>query len=229
MYSPSLSGNIQRIADATDEAYREDVDLLCFGEWFIGYNSVSEIPNQLTTQLGYVARRAALTIITGNILISSALKVNRHTSLVVSDRGEIVGSQDKIRLYEDEVGWIKPAEDLELIPTKYGDLCIFCGLTALDVNAHKQARDLGANIIVLQYSFKTFEERDEVRDVLLPLSEMTVPLIIVAPFVGVLNKTGYLAPGFIVHKGEVIAEGERRGELITGELDIKPQIDSTYY
>ena len=227
--SPSLSGNIQRIADAADDAYRQDIDLLCFGEWFIGYQSISEMPNQLSAQLGYIARRSALTMITGNVLISSSLKINRHTSFVINDHGEIVGSQDKIRLYNEEVGWVAPATDLELIRTKYGDLCIFSGLTALDVVAHKQAKDLGAEMIVLLYSFKTFEERDEVKDVLIPLSEKTVPLVIVAPFVGVLNKISYVAPGFVIYKGEIVTQGEQRDQLIIGEVDITPRRNSSYY
>lgn len=227
--SLSLGDDIQQISDAVDEAYSEDVDLLCFSEWFIGYKSVTEMSSLLTTQLSSIAKRNILAIVTGNILISSGLKVNRHTSLVINVRGEIMGSQDKIRLYKEEVGWVKPATGLELIRTKYGDLCILSGLTSLDVDSHKQARDLGADIIVLQYSFKTLEERNEVRDVLLPLSEMTVPLIVVAPFVGVLNKTSYVAPGFIIYKGELITQGEEGSELITGEVDIKPRIDFSYY
>ena len=132
-----------------------------------------------------------------------------------------MGSQDKIRLYKEEVGWVIPGAGLELIHTIYCDLCILCGLTALDVNVHKQARDLGADMIVLEYSFKTLEERDEVREVLVPLSEMTVPLIIVAPYVGMLNKNSYVAPGFIIFKGKLIAQGERKDNLIVGEVDIK--------
>jgi len=228
VHSASLGSDMQRIADVTDDAYRKDVDLLCFGEWFIGFKSIPEIPNQFTSQLGYTAKKNALTIVTGSMFISSSFKINRHTSIVINDRGELAGSQDKIRLYKEEAGWVKPAQSLEPIRTKYGDLCILCGLTALDVNAHKQAKDLGADMIVLQYSFKSFDERDEVRDVLLPLSEMTVPLMIVAPFVGILNKTSYVAPGFIIYNGKLIGQGERKDNLIIGEVDVKLRFDSYY-
>jgi hypothetical protein len=220
-HSTSLIFNRQRITDSADEAYHKDADLLCFCEWFTGFKSMVDIPNQFTAQLSYIAKKTGMTIVSGNMLIRSNLKLNRHTSVVISDRGEIIGSQDKIRLYKEEVGWVVPAQALEPIRTKYGDLCILSGLTALDVDVHKRAKALGADMVVLQYSFKSFEERDEAKDVLIPLSNITVPLIIVAPFVGTLNKTNYVAPGFIIYKGKLIAEGENRGGLIVGEVCIE--------
>jgi predicted amidohydrolase len=220
-HSTNLIFDRQRITDAANRAYRKDVDLLCFCEWFIGFKSMVDIPNQFTAQLSYIARKTGMTIVSGNMLISSSLKVNKITSVVINDLGEVEGSQDKIRLYKEEVGWVVPAQALEPIRTKYGDLCILSGLTALDVDAHKRAKDLGADMVVLQYSFKSFEERDEVQDMLLPLSEMAVPLMIVAPFMGTLNKANYLAPGFIIRSGKLIAQGGNGGELIVGEVEIE--------
>jgi predicted amidohydrolase len=216
--SKELDFNIKRISDITHSALEKDVDLLCFTEWFAGRKPFVDVHNPLTSQMTVAARRGQMAIVSGTMVLFSTLKKTTHTAVVIDDRGEVLGTQDKLFLYKNEQGIVTPGKELNVFPTKWGNACILCGLTSLDVKSHEKAMDKKASIIIMQYSFRTDQEQKQLKGMVLDLSKMSAPTIIVAAQLGPVGKDNYIGKGFVVHKGRELAEGAGPEELIIAEI-----------
>ena len=220
--SNDLDFNIKRISDISRSALDQDVDILCFTEWFAGQKPFLDVYNQLTSQMTLDSKRGQMTIVTGTFVLSSTLEKTTHSAAVIDDRGEIIGVQDKLFLYKNERTIVTPGKSLEPFSVKWGNICILSGLTSLDVNSHEQAMRKKADIIIMQYSFRSEDERQQIEEMVLDLSKMSAPTIVVASHLGPVGKSSYIGRGFIVHKGETLVQGVGAEELILANIDQSP-------
>ena len=217
--SRDLDYNIKKASDVARLALEKDVDLLCYTEWFAGQKPFIDIHNHFTNQMMLDAKRGQITIVSGTYVISSTLEETTHSAVVIDDRGEIIGIQDKLFLYKNERGIVTPGKTLEAFPTKWGKISVLCGLTSLDVNSHQQAIDKKADIIVMQYSFRNEGEKDQVKEMVLDLSRMSAPIVVVAAHLGLVGKSVCIGKGIIAHSGEQLVEGINAEELVMTDID----------
>ncbi|MGQ9631985.1 MAG: nitrilase-related carbon-nitrogen hydrolase [bacterium] len=213
-----IRDNLSEVRKLVSEAQAGGVDLICFGEWFIGQSEVAPIPNPLTDELVELAKGSGVTIITGNIYAKTPLLQSRQLSLVIDPGEGIIGQQEKLAMYEWEGKTTLPGRDLYSFKTGFGKVCILNGPPACDVVWHTRVLHIHPSILVLQHSFRSEEELKAVKDILVGLSGSIARTVVLAPLLGSFSNRHFIGGAFIAHEGKLVAEGGRLIAFDTSSL-----------
>lgn len=140
----------------TIEAAQRGAQLVALPEFFLTAGTMrpkkelaETIPGPATEHFGALAKRLGIHLIMGSIVERDPRDGNLYnTSVVLDDRGSIIGQYRKRHLWCSEVGQITPANSASVIQTPWGGLgLLICWDLAFSYLAQEEARG-GARIIV---------------------------------------------------------------------------------
>jgi predicted amidohydrolase len=146
--SEQLNDILETIALAADQ-----VDLVCFPEYFLGKLPPEPLPNPAVSAIQDVARLAGVNVVCG---VTRAL---RHgdgsylTSLVINRAGQIVASLDKTCLYPGEQLWYRPGQGQLRAELDGGvGLGVLAGYDLVRADLVRGAVEEGAQLLVVQFA-----------------------------------------------------------------------------
>jgi predicted amidohydrolase len=132
------------------ECGKNDVSLVCFPQWFIGFGSVIEYPNEITEAISVAAKNNKLDVVTGTFRTPGFGMKSKPVSLFINHEGKIVGEQGKKNLYELEEQWQLSSNDVNVFESQLGKIVISHGDDCVDPNVYEQIKKIKPNIWVLQ-------------------------------------------------------------------------------
>ena len=143
------------------QASREKARAIMFSEYFLGDVPVAPLPNEAIKEIQGQARRSRICVLCGVTRNRVQEKPRQQflTSMVIGNRGEVVGTVHKANYYPSERPWFDhapPGGPVELCGVRVGVLAGF------DAAVPELARDLvegGAEVLLLQLSAFSQEER----------------------------------------------------------------------
>lgn len=112
---------IEAAKDLIREAAKSGAQIICLPEhWLLEYgNKATNVENELAE----AARASQIFVITGANYVRNGLNV-RIRSTLIDPQGKIVGSQEKIHLFRDEITAAVPGEKYQVLQTSFGKVGI---------------------------------------------------------------------------------------------------------
>ncbi|GAB4526722.1 MAG: hypothetical protein Kow0063_01230 [Anaerolineae bacterium] len=174
--APHLDGVLETIARAADE-----VDLICFPEYFLGKLPPEPMPNSALLAIQEVARLANINVVGG---ITRDL---RHgdgsylTSFVINRAGRIIASVDKTCLYPAEQLWYRPGRGQLWAELEGGvGVGILAGFDLMRADLVRAAVQAGAQFLIAQFAADSPAYLETVRAVICTRAlEHLVPVVAV--------------------------------------------------
>ena len=161
------------------QASREKARAIMFSEYFLGDVPVAPLPNEAIKEIQGQARRSRICVLCGVTRNRVQEKPRQQflTSMVIGNRGEVVGTAHKANYYPSERPWFDhapPGGPVELCGARVGVLAGF------DAAVPEIARDLvegGAEVLLMQLSAFSNEERLAMQSLAIARAfENTVPV-----------------------------------------------------
>lgn len=146
--------NIEISKGYLKEAYDSEMDIVAFPELFLtgrgifsyGDKFVDTIPGKFTDTFSKFAEEYGVHIVMGSIIEKSG-DVYYNTSVLIDDKGKIIGKYLKNKPWVTELKYSKPGTERPVFNTKYGKIGI---MICNDLSFPEVSRDLalkGADII----------------------------------------------------------------------------------
>jgi len=191
---------------------QNEVDLICFQEWFLGTNPPDKIPNKFTNMLSDYAKSNNVSIATGNmrIQIDDIGKTFIQKSCLIDRRGEIIIQQQKNHLYKGELPWYESGKGIKFATLDNLKVALTSGLDSVEEDIYKVIKENSPNIWIAQSNEFIFDAKNSMFIKLVSLmKERSKALgcsIIVPMILGKFYGTNYTGKSFMVKDGEVIAQ-----------------------
>jgi len=171
-----LDSVLEAIARAADE-----VDLICFPEYFLGKLPPEPMPNSALLAIQEVARLANINVVGG------VTRDLRHgdgsylTSLVINRAGRIIASVDKTCLYPAEQLWYRPGRGQLWAELEEGiGVGILAGFDLMRADLVRAAVQAGAQVLIAQFAADSSDYLETVRAVIRTRAlEHLVPVVAV--------------------------------------------------
>ncbi len=123
-----VNANMEKSLDYANKAGKMGCDFLVFPEIFLTgplsnvyLKYAMEIPNPIVDKFSNLANEYGMHIILGSIYEKSD-EVIYNTSLIINDKGKIIGKYRKNYLWNGEKLFVKPSRDKPVFNTKYGKI-----------------------------------------------------------------------------------------------------------
>lgn len=214
---------LKKIIQQIDECGQNDVSLVCFPQWFIGFGSVLEYPNEITEAISIAAKNNKLNVVTGTFRTPGIGMKSKPVSLFINHEGKIVGEQGKKNLYELEEQWQLSTDDINVFESQLGKIVISHGDDCIDPKIYEQIKKIKPTIWVLQtndaINTNKFEACNLSFEKLIEVRSKELGCTVCAPMLnGEFMHINYSGGGFICnYLGEIIKISDSK-ELLISDL-----------
>lgn len=148
-----VEDNLLKAESMIEKASNDNCDIISFPELFLtgplkGRESeyAQQIPGEYSDRICSIAAKNSLYIVMGSIIEKKCGKYY-NTSILIDDRGQIIGRYRKIKLWNGEKKYITPGNDLPVFETDLGKIgLLICWDLAFPELAKKLALQ-GAQLI----------------------------------------------------------------------------------
>ena len=164
-------------------ASRNDIQLICYPEWFVGIGPV--ILDSLLTEIKRVAAEHRIAICGGNLPEAVAGGGIQDHIFLVDSHGELVFLRDKTHPYQLERrstprSSIEEPEELVHGTVKSIQIAVLNGLDVADQAILSNLSHLAPDIVVIQLNPSSALEAEAIRELALSISE-TVSAVVAVP------------------------------------------------
>lgn len=224
---PGVLENVQVAAGFITRAAEQGVELVAFGEWFVGLNAVEPLPSVLTDRFCALAREHHLTLALGGLRARSDDGTrSKQVCLVIGPSGEILGQQVKLNLYPTERPWIEAGKQLTPVDTPWGRLVVTTGLDSVDPHLYEQIRAAQPDLWVAQADDQILPEvfgstAPDLPTLMMQRSAELGTTIAMAMILGQFREMSFNGGSLIAHQGRIVAQmGDEEGLLVAETVPV---------
>jgi len=192
------------------ECGKNNVSLICFPQWFIGFGSVLNYPNEITEMISSAAKKFKIDVVTGTFRIPGVGMKSKPVSLFINNQGKILGEQGKKNLYKLEEQWQISTDSIHTFESQLGKIVISHGDDCIDPVIYKKIRDIRPDLWILQTNdaidTNKFETNNLSFEQIVKKRNKKLKCTICVPMLnGEFMHANYHGNGFICNKsGEII-------------------------
>ncbi len=223
MFTETMQEALNKAVRNIELARKQNCDLICFSQWFIGFGIREEMPNVISDQLTEAAAKHNINIVTGTLRLPSLGIKTNQVSVMIDNKGEIKGYQGKRNLYQAELQWFTPEEDINSFETVVGRIVISHGDDCLNSEVYEEVKKLKPDIWVLQANHLISPEKilgvsDNFENVICRRSEEMGCVICVPMMLGYFLQVDYRGGSCIFNKGNKIAGMNDEEDMLICEI-----------
>lgn len=223
MYTETMQEALDRAIKHVESASERGCNLICFAQWFIGFGIREEIPNVISDRLSEAASKHKINIVTGTLRLPSLGIKTKQVSVMIDDKGEVKGYQEKRNLYQAELQWFTPGDDINSYETSVGRIVISHGDDCLELDVYEEVKALKPDIWVLQTNNLINPEKimgvsDSFVDIVSKRSEELGCTICVPMMLGYFLQVDYKGESFFFHKGRKMASMNDEEDILICEI-----------
>lgn len=160
--SQPLDDVLETIAYVADE-----VDLICFPQYFLGKLPPEPMPNPAILAIQEVARLAHVNVVCGITRNLRHHDGNYLSSIVINRTGNIIANIDKTCLYPGEQLWYRPGQGQLWTEIDVGiGVGVLAGFDLLRADLVHEAVQGGAQLLIVQFAADTAEYLETIRAVI---------------------------------------------------------------
>lgn len=221
--------NVETAANLIAQAAQQKIDLVAFGEWFIGLSANESVPSPLTDRFCALAREYGIILALGGLRVvaSDGLR-SKHICLVIGPTGDIIGQQLKLNPYRQEAPWYEVGECIQPVNFPGGKLVVTTGLDSADEKVYEQIKSIQPDLWIAQANDQLTRDVNSstIPEQALPRlfaqrSEELGATIAVAMMLGCFREMTFYGGSLFAQRGRIIAQlGDQTG-LLEAEVPLR--------
>lgn len=204
--TPSINDALVKVLEHIESAAKQNCDLICFGQWFIGLGLREEIPNKFTDEICKYALKYKINIATGTFRVPYEGMKSRQFSLMINNEGKILAKQEKKYMYNMERNWYKSEDRIYMVNTNIGNVVISHGDDCFEDERYEIIKELKPDIWVIQTNSnvnlqRILKRNTSIKEAVVERSKELNCTICVPMMLGEFYQKYYTGGSFIVDKG----------------------------